>query len=369
MKILLLIAFAAFTVPGPASAEEEPVRVWRQLSDQAAEEGDYGRALEFLGRIELQAGPTRGLNTRRGELLLGWGGALLASKRYGEAREVLFQVLDLFPEQPQALKGLGLAAYYRQDLDESLDYWNRALAVFPADEEAFSWRDRVEREKRLEGNLDGSRMGNFIFRFSREESSHTVAGMEDALHQAYREVGYDLGYYPDRPLVVILYPSEEFRGLTGVPRWAAGIYDGKIRVPADGSWSPEEFRRILWHEYTHALVHDLTRGRAPTWLQEGLAQYEEAKIIPIDLSPLGDLEPIPFASLNGAFSFKGSPERIRQAYLEAYSLLTYLIDRYGFWRVNAFLAGMGNGASWEEALREEFLLSPAELEEEWLDVR
>src|SRR5207247_132308 len=28
---------------------------------------------------------------------------------------------------------------------------------------------------------------------------------------------------------------------------------------------------VLRHEYTHALVHDRTRGRAPTWLSEGLA--------------------------------------------------------------------------------------------------
>lgn len=27
---------------------------------------------------------------------------------------------------------------------------------------------------------------------------------------------------------------------------------------------------MLWHEYAHALVHDLSHGQAPRWLHEGL---------------------------------------------------------------------------------------------------
>src|SRR5438094_2112162 len=56
------------------------------------------------------------------------------------------------------------------------------------------------------------------------------------------------------------------------PDWAQGLFDGKIRLPVEGAMRDgTALDRVLRHEYTHALVHDRTRGRAPTWLSEGLA--------------------------------------------------------------------------------------------------
>jgi hypothetical protein len=38
-----------------------------------------------------------------------------------------------------------------------------------------------------------------------------------------------------------------------------------------------ELSRVLKHELTHSFVQQKTHGRAPTWLQEGLAQWMEGK--------------------------------------------------------------------------------------------
>ena len=38
-----------------------------------------------------------------------------------------------------------------------------------------------------------------------------------------------------------------------------------------------ELLSVLRHEMTHSFVHFRAKGRAPTWLHEGLAQLEEGK--------------------------------------------------------------------------------------------
>ena len=87
------------------------------------------------------------------------------------------------------------------------------------------------------------------------------------------------------------------------PSWAAGAYDGIIRVPMRGALdNPKELDRVLSHEFTHALVRSLAPRGVPAWLNEGLATALEA----------GDLEwaeqqvqrqskPVPLRALQSGF--------------------------------------------------------------------
>lgn len=69
-----------------------------------------------------------------------------------------------------------------------------------------------------------------------------------------------------------MYSTEQFRDITRSPTWAAGAYDGAIRVPMRGALdNPRELDRVLAHEFTHALVRTLAASGVPTWLNEGLA--------------------------------------------------------------------------------------------------
>ena len=56
------------------------------------------------------------------------------------------------------------------------------------------------------------------------------------------------------------------------------LNDGRIRVPVQGLTDvTPELSRVLKHELTHSFVQQKTRGHAPTWIQEGLAQWMEGK--------------------------------------------------------------------------------------------
>ena len=98
----------------------------------------------------------------------------------------------------------------------------------------------------------------------------------EMLEAAYYRIGSALNVYPDQPVEVVLHTLEQFRDVTKSPAWAAGVYDGRIRVPIkDADRSPEQLAEVLAHEYTHAIVATLAGRSAPTWLNEGLAGVME----------------------------------------------------------------------------------------------
>jgi len=104
-----------------------------------------------------------------------------------------------------------------------------------------------------------------------------IVTWQTKLDRAYWRIGQALSTYPLRPVPVVLYTTEQFHDITRSPAWAAGAYDGTIRVPLRGALeNPHELDRVLAHEFTHALVHTLASRNVPTWLNEGLAAAFEA---------------------------------------------------------------------------------------------
>jgi len=76
---------------------------------------------------------------------------------------------------------------------------------------------------------------------------------------------------------VVLYTTEQFRDITRVPGWAAGAYDGRIRVPIKGAMADiEGLDRVLSHEFVHAVVAMLGGRNVPVWMNEGLATALES---------------------------------------------------------------------------------------------
>lgn len=373
IKIVLFIALVVFIliesiVPtnGLSSSDE----VWETLVRKAAQAGDYGRALEYLRRIEVKRPNDPFLQQEKARLLTRLGQHFYQEKNYPQARAALLEALDLNPHNYPALKTLGETAYYSQHLLEAEDYWQKALILNPSDRKLASQLERLRKELVVERDLDFSRLANFDIRFHAGKPDYDIYDIQSYLLDAYREIGYDFNFYPTRSIVVILYTRKEFEHLRNTPQWVGGIYDGKIRLPVGaGELSASDFKKILWHEYSHALVHDLTGNNCPRWLNEGLAQYEEAKVEPINLNQLRlaweEETLLSLSELNRAFGFKKTPKTVALAYAQAYSLTDYLIRRYGFWRINLILQRLKQGEDWQKVFKEDLIISITELEEEW----
>ena len=180
------------------------------------------------------------------------------------------------------------------------------------------------------------------------------------LEEAYSEVGRKLDYYPRQSVTVVLNTAEEFHDVTRAPSWAGGLYDGKIRIPVRNieNFDRAEIRRVLHHEYVHALVHTIVE-RAPHWVNEGLAEYLTQSQGP---RPLGQLIPLNLLERG----FPASPiQAVAVAYNESHEAVKYLVDRYGMYSFMNFLRELGKGSGIAEAFESAYLISYDEFLKTW----
>jgi len=248
--------------------------------------------------------------------------------------------------------------------------YEKALKLDPTDK---SLRDTLKRIGIERGNERGLTLADAVhFRVRYEGGENAVTGhlIGLLLEEAYVKVGRDFDYYPSEKIEALLYTRERFRDVTGSPSWSSAIYDGKIKIPAGGIVEKTRaLEAVIFHEYTHALTHRLAAGRAPVWLDEGLAQYEEGKR---SAGSADRLARIAGSGQAGLRSIEGSfmgydAERAHRAYLLSLSATEYIIREFGLDSTTAILKAIGSGASLEDAIFSVLYLSYGDLEKSWLE--
>ena len=294
------------------------------------------------------------------------------SYRHLKAKGLVEKALRLNSKLAPAYVLLGDIEYDNQQLPKAERSWKKAQKLDPRMNGLASRLDRVGRESEVESDMNSVADLHFTLRYDDSVKRSTGFDIRRVLRQARLEVGREFQYRPKHKIVVLLYSKETFRKVRqGAPEWLAGMFDGKIRLPM-----PESERDLgsvkgtVVHEYTHAVVHELSRGRVPHWFNEGLAEYQEAKFAKIS-KPASSLkqaldadELVPWSQVESLFSGR-SIDQVRLGYDQSHSVVAYLAQRYGFWHIPRLLKQMAQGVSFEEALRQEFK-SPAErLEKDW----
>jgi hypothetical protein len=174
----------------------------------------------------------------------------------------------------------------------------------------------------------------------------------EILEAAYYRIGGVLNVYPGEPVEVVLHTLEQFRDVTKSPAWAAGVYDGRIRVPIkDADRSPEQLAEVLSHEYTHAVVAGLAGRSAPTWLNEGLAGVMEPSGSRDEIEALANAGiRIPLSRLDTPFATLPD-EEVAAAYAQSASAVQRLLQLRGAPAVVSLLQGLKRGTPFESAFQ------------------
>ena len=199
--------------------------------------------------------------------------------------------------------------------------------------------NNVEKEFRKK---EGS---HFTVKFAGGENSDIGHLISIMLEEAYIKVGSDIGYYPEDRIEAVLYTQQQFTDITRAPSWTGAIYDGRIKIPIGGITNRTSLlERVLFHEYTHALVHRLSKGRAPMWLNEGIAQYEEGSanegINQILAQVAQAAKPLPLRPFEGSFmGFNNVQATV--AYSISLSATEYIINEFGISAVKRILENLG----------------------------
>ena len=209
--------------------------------------------------------------------------------------------------------------------------------------------DRWRREAELHDPIQQVVGDRFTSR-SRVPQKRRSRRSPSSLDRAYWRIGSVLGASPHNPSSSFCTPPSSSQDITRAPGWAAGAYDGTIRVPMRGALAkPSELDRVLAHEFTHALVRSLASRGVPAWLNEGLAaalESDEAATEKRDSPAAG--QTIPLQALATGFSRMSGAEA-ELAYTTSAQAARRLIDEAGGAAIVNLLRDLGEGAGFEAA--------------------
>jgi len=134
------------------------------------------------------------------------------------------------------------------------------------------------------------------------------------------------------------------------------------------------------------LVYDLSNGRAPRWLHEGLAQEaERIAEAPLLRQAQDERQPDPHLREDGSSSLPplrqllgiaeepGRPSTssgrmemtVGQFYSASHQLIRFLLEAKGWDRMRVYLKGLGQGQSVEEATQAVYGWTLTALEKKW----
>lgn len=283
------------------------------------------------------------------------GIAFTLAKNFSLARYELQQARNLGGETAEGLYFLGRLHYEEGETDEALRYWEKAAVLAPSDPFFGGLLERMRREQAVETRMERGHSSRFVVSYDSEEVKTGIAlEVLDVLEAAYNSVGTDLGLFPEARVPVILYTKRDYREVTRSPDWSGGLYDGKIRLPIGGLVGiTPELRATLRHEYTHAVVRELTRGNCPVWLNEGIAELQGRQELNAPLAELGRVvrtgEYLPLRKLEKGFTSLGTNE-VRLAYEQSYAVVNFMVTAYGWHRIREILTSLGEGMAIEQSV-------------------
>jgi len=209
--------------------------------------------------------------------------------------------------------------------------------------------DRWRREFDLRLNMRKTYGDHFAVSFEGPAEEALAEKAVESLNRAMDRICAILNTYPTRTIPVVLYTSEQFKDITRAPSWAAGAYDGTIRVPMRGALDEgQELDRVLAHEFTHSLVHTLAKSAIPTWLNEGLASALESDSLEWATKRVDGQPPVSLHSLQRSFGrLTGAQAQVAYA-TSAIAVQRMLQDAGGFAVAN-LIRDLGDGEDFDMA--------------------
>jgi tetratricopeptide (TPR) repeat protein len=294
------------------------------------------------------------------------------------SRDLLEKTIALAPDDPWAHMAMADLLYNKEDVAGAVMHVDQATGLAARYPEAQTFLKfityKVKGTQKAEEKLLGRESAHFRVKFEGGEDYEIWGRVVEILEEAYRDIGQQLGYFPTKPIVVVLLTKQAFHSDTGGPAWSDALFDpvqGRIKVPTQGALTEQAWlTRTLRHEYVHALLHERVGGRLgaiPTWLNEGLAMQLAGDPLP-DIPELtrGETQVIPLKFLEGPWG-AFPPKLAMVAYLEGNSATVYLIDRFSMEKVRELIGVIASGQPIAVAMQDRLFFPYDEFQRRWID--
>jgi len=194
--------------------------------------------------------------------------------------------------------------------------------------------------------------------------------------QALARLTEDTGAELEKPVKLYIYAdTQDLRGAMIYPQeWTGGVAFTRYSTIAIGIASDNLYwgKRAVAHELTHLVIHQMTfnpYNDLPTWLDEGLAMHTEG-ILGLEYTAylnkaIAEKSLISVRSLSSPFS--AYAEQSYLSYAQSYSLVDFLISKYGQAKMLELLLTFRQGSSYDGALEKVYGFDMDTLDNLWQD--
>jgi tetratricopeptide (TPR) repeat protein len=300
-------------------------------------------------------------------LLLNLAVLYLRQSQFTDALDPLERAQRITPDSADVAKLMGWAYYGSNKMDQAVAEWKRSERLHP-DADVEHALQKAERDKAEEESYREGETAHFALKYNGSATPDLAHGILHVLEDDFRDLESQLDYTPPEPIGVILYTEQSFADITRAPSWAGAINDGRIRIPVQGLASvTPELARVLKHELTHSFIGQKSHNRAPTWLQEGTAQYMEGRRSTesagglLNVASQGGVPTL--ASLEASWlNLSGSSASV--AYAWSLAAVESIIQTGGVGDISRLLDSIATAPSTEAALRDSLHSDYADLQQQ-----
>jgi len=279
----------------------------------------------------------------------------LRRSEYKESLDYLERARRVAPDNADVAKLAGWAYYGMNKLEQAVAEWKRALALRP-DPEVQAALEKAQRDKQEEESYKENESSHFTLRYNGAAEPALARDVLRTLEAHFSAIESELNFTPPDAIGVVLYTQQAFADITRAPGWAGALNDGRIRVPVQGlTGVTPDLSRVLKHELTHSFVTQKTSGHAPTWIQEGLAQWMEGKRSGENAAALVQI--YQQGKMPGLGTLEGSwlgtsSDAASVAYAWSLANIEAIVESGGMGDVERILDRLATGAAAEAALRD-----------------
>jgi len=356
---LLYIALVVLSIPFNAYGVSPESARYNEEGVQALNKGDYHYAIDRFQRALDSAPGNEIILKNLSNAHNNYGYTLMEKGQLHNAIDNFKSSVRYNPDNEYAYVDIGHAYYKMSRLKEAEKSFMKAYELNPKIEGLKEYLDKVRNEMRSEKDLNKMETRHFVILAEEGTDINSIDDIKIALEDAYMRIGAFIDHYSRNKTVVILYPDEAYRdAVKGKPYWAHAIYDGKIRIPADRTLYTIGFmKKMLFHEYSHAITREVSNKKAPMWLSEGMACYAESMVEAKDKNYFTGLinseSFISFSELPERYEDIKSPYMANLVYREFFLVLSFIVDRFSARSVKNLMRGFSSGMDTEKVILNE----------------
>ncbi|MBN1516932.1 tetratricopeptide repeat protein [Candidatus Sumerlaeota bacterium] len=308
-------------------------------------------------------------------MLVMWGMDELDAGGSIRGRNLLYRAIDMDQENATALRALA-DHFYNYDLYSlAREYYEKAMAADPLRKRQD--KERIEQclaDMEFERNAEQMTDERHRFQVSYDAwiSERKIHLLIAVMTEAYEHLSVEIGHKPRPPLRVKVYDSDDFYEIHGLPHWAGGFFDGKLRLPSHLlNLDEKAIRRVVYHEMTHVFLSSWLGDKLEFWMHEGLAQHFEPdwRLNPQELAHLVNV--VKYSSFKfeeirlREFETFSERSRAQEAYAHAKGFMHYIIETRPEGSLGEFLKLIAEGKTTDQACKQAFGAMLEDLHVEW----